>query len=343
MSVHVPASRGRTTVSEKSLQRIIEIAVDQVPGTLNQSRFLAQSYPLVNISSISPDADNTEMEVDIRTVVSWPSPVTSVAQTIQRTVAQWLADFAGLTNVSVNVTVDGTETGRSRVTSELLERHDVHPPVTPIHATAANVATPYVRQHTSVTAISVPEPVAVTSIETPQKKKVREISVPEPAQVRSISVPSTQQVRSVSAPKTARVVEVSAPKLAPPRRITAPKPVRLTDIRRSQRKIYSPSVPRVATLKKVRVAPLKVTSPKAPALKLRPVTNPKPTVVKVRSPRPLQVRSARVPRPINVYRPKAPYQAQLRRIEVPQLPDVKVMIPEPTPLLPIEVKPNESI
>ena len=49
MTIHVPATRGTTVVSEKAIRRIVEMAVRAVPGTLDQSRVLGRDLSLIHI------------------------------------------------------------------------------------------------------------------------------------------------------------------------------------------------------------------------------------------------------------------------------------------------------
>ncbi|KAA9218281.1 hypothetical protein, partial [Corynebacterium amycolatum] len=62
MTIHVPATRGTTVVSEKAIRRIVEMAVRAVPGTLDQSRVLGRDYPIVSIDSeIAPSSATTNV------------------------------------------------------------------------------------------------------------------------------------------------------------------------------------------------------------------------------------------------------------------------------------------
>ena len=121
MTIHVPATRGTTVVSEKAIRRIVEMAVRAVPGTLDQSRVLGRDYPIVSIDSeIASSSATTNVvsavRVAVRAVASWPAPTAEIAVRIRSSVAAWLADMAGLENVTVDVDIDSVEPGHVRVT-----------------------------------------------------------------------------------------------------------------------------------------------------------------------------------------------------------------------------------
>ncbi|OHQ77194.1 hypothetical protein HMPREF2708_03925 [Corynebacterium sp. HMSC073H12] len=349
MTIHVPATRGTTVVSEKAIRRIVEMAVRTVPGTLDQSRVLGRDYPIVSIDSdIAPSSATTNVvsavRVAVRAVASWPAPTAEIAVRIRSSVATWLVDMAGLENVTVDVDIDSVETGHVRVTREDLAHFSDHPQLTPVRVNQQVVTAPQVQRVPEVQSIAVPTPQPVRSISVPQPPSVRSITPPRPERVRSVPAPAPQPVRSVIAPKPLPAVTIKAPKPQPARRIVAPPPLPVA--RTSAPKpvqVRRTPTPRPIQLRKV-TAPkpsslVQVSVPRQP--KLRPVRVPSPRTISVKAPRPVLLRPVNVPRPTRLKQVRAPRQEQLRPVSVPQPRTVVVSTPEPRPLKKIEVTPYD--
>lgn len=339
MNIHVPATRGTTVVSEKAIRRIVEMAVRTVPGTLDQSRVLGRDYPIVSIDSeIAPNSATTNVvsavRVAVRAVASWPAPTAEIAVRIRSSVATWLADMAGLENVTVDVDIDSVEPGHVRVTRQDLAHFSDHPQLTPVRVNQQVVTAPQVRWVPEVQSIAVPTPQPVRSISIPQPQPVRSIAPVTPQSVRSITPPRPERVHSVPAPAPQPVRSVMPPKPLPAVAVKAPKPVH---VRRTP-------TPRPIQLRKV-TAPkqsslAQVSIPRQP--KLRPVRVPQPRTISVKAPRPVLLRPVNVPRPTRLKQVRAPRQGQLRPVSAPQPRTVAVSIPEPRPLKKIEVTPYDA-
>ena len=244
MTIHVPATRGTTVVSEKAIRRIVEMAVRAVPGTLDQSRVLGRDYPIVSIDSeIAPSSATTNavsaVRVAVRAVASWPAPTAEIAVRIRSSVAARLADMAGLENVTVDVDIDSVEPGHVRVTRQDLAYFSDHPQLTPVRVNQQVVTAPKVRRVPEVRSIAVPTPQPVRSISVPQPQSVRSIqpvtpqpvrsiTPPRPERVRSVPAPAPQPMRFVMQPKPQPAVAIKAPKPQPARRIVAPPPLPVT-------------------------------------------------------------------------------------------------------------------
>lgn len=350
MTIHVPATRGTTVVSEKAIRRIVEMAVRAVPGTLDQSRVLGRDYPIVSIDSeIAPSSATTNavsaVRVAVRAVASWPAPTAEIAVRIRSSIAAWLAEMAGLENVTVDVDIDSVEPGHVRVTREDLAHFSDHPQLTPVRVNQQVVAAPQVRWVPEVQSIAVPTPQPVRSISVPQPQSVRSITPVAPQPVRSITPPRPERVRSVPAPAPQPVRFITPPKPQPARRIVAPPPLPVT--RTSAPKpvpVRRTPTPRPIQLRKV-AAPkhtslVQVSVPRQP--KLRPVRVPSPRTISVKTPRPALLRPVKAPRPTRLKQVRAPRQEQLRPVSVPQPRTVVVSTPEPRPLKKIEVTPYDA-
>lgn len=328
MTIHVPATRGTTVVSEKAIRRIVEMAVRTVPGTLDQSRVLGRDYPIVSIDSeIALNSATTNVvsavQVAVRAVASWPAPTAEIAVRIRSSVAAWLDDMAGLENVTVDVDIDSVEPGHVRVTRQDLAHFSDYPQLAPIRVNQQEVTAPQVQWVPEVQSIAVPTPQPVRSITPPRPERVRSVPAPAPQPVRFITPPKPQPARRIVAPPPLPVARTSAPKPVQVRRTPTPRPIQLRKV----------TAPKPSSLVQVSV-------PRQP--KLRPVRVPSPRTINVKAPRPALLRPVNVPRPTRLKQVRAPRKEQLRPVSVPQPRTVAVSTPEPRPLKKIEVTPYDA-
>ena len=116
-------------ISERAVSRIVAGAAASVPGTTGLTRSLAgRTYPRYDV--IVDDAAGT-CSVEAFIAVVWPSPVTAVAESVRRTITDWVTDMTGLTVTHVNVVV-GPVVPDVPVTATAVAAHPPRPRLRPV-------------------------------------------------------------------------------------------------------------------------------------------------------------------------------------------------------------------
>ncbi|MDO5671171.1 MAG: Asp23/Gls24 family envelope stress response protein [Corynebacterium sp.] len=119
-------------ISDRAVSRIVAAAAASVPGTTELGRSLVRlagrTYPRYDV--IVDDAAGT-CSIEAFIAVIWPSPVTTVAEAVRRTVATWVEDMTGLKVTRVNVVVGPVIPGVP-VTAPLIDAHPAHPSLRPV-------------------------------------------------------------------------------------------------------------------------------------------------------------------------------------------------------------------
>ncbi|WP_460490469.1 Asp23/Gls24 family envelope stress response protein [Corynebacterium nasicanis] len=116
-------------ISERAVSRIVAAAADSVPGTTTLGRSLAgRTYPRYDV--IVDDLSGT-CSVEAFIAVVWPAPLTAVATTVRRTIADWVTDMTGLTVTQVNVVV-GPVVPDVPVTASAVAAHPTRPRLRPV-------------------------------------------------------------------------------------------------------------------------------------------------------------------------------------------------------------------
>lgn len=221
---------GNTTISLRTLERIVAHAVEEVPGTTKVSAKLAglggHSYPRLLVQ-LDQTAGVAAVDAAIATV--WPSPITAVAEAARAAVAEAIAAYTGYITTRVNVTVAATVAGE-RVTAAQLEARPI-----------AQAAHPRAR---SPRASQVTHPVARTS-----SLQLADVVVPTPHPLRTVSTPAggaaSAPLRPVRTPVPAQVVVPTAPPARRPRRAAEPpqrplRTVRVIPANSSPRRVFAP-------------------------------------------------------------------------------------------------------
>lgn len=120
---------GTVVLSERAVAKIVAAAAASVPGTTSLSRGLeriaGRSYPRYDVM-IDDHAGSTTIEAFI--AVSWPAPVTAVAEQVRSTIARWVTTMTGLRVEQVNVVVGPVVAGSQRVSREALAAAPTAPP-----------------------------------------------------------------------------------------------------------------------------------------------------------------------------------------------------------------------
>lgn len=248
--------RGFNHFTERALSTIVQQAILSVPGVVQRSsgleKITGRSYPRFNIDS---DDTNGSVSIDSTIAVTWPSPVTAVAETVRDTVRTWISRFTGIENVTVNVAVGPVVNVPTRVTMNNLLQFGLDPVITPVRYTETNPVSPTVKEQQALRPIDrghlpelrpidrgrqpvlrainagtipepwipeTPEPRFVRPTSQPNAKPVMSIHVPEPVTPASPSVNRTTRVVS---PTTPRPVQAISPQVKKPRPLIHPTTV----------------------------------------------------------------------------------------------------------------------
>ncbi|MHA6528462.1 Asp23/Gls24 family envelope stress response protein [Corynebacterium pyruviciproducens] len=138
--------RGMNHFSERALSTIIQQAILSVPGVVQRSsgleKITGRSYPRFNIDADEP---TDSVSIDSTIAVTWPSPVTAVAETVRDTVRTWVTRLTGITNVSVNVAVGPVVNAPTRVQMNHLLSFGLEPTPVPVRYTETTPVSPTVK------------------------------------------------------------------------------------------------------------------------------------------------------------------------------------------------------
>ncbi|MBZ8177698.1 Asp23/Gls24 family envelope stress response protein [Corynebacterium sp. 3HC-13] len=240
-------SGGITRISERSVSRIVEAATLSVPGSVRVDGGLAgRSYPRFDVE-VDDTAGTASVEAFI--AVSWPSPVTSVAESVRAAIKDWIIGLCGLRPVAVNVVTGPVVSNHRRVTQASIDAAPVSPVVTPIRTrNRVRIQTPQVRcSLTELRPVSVSRnparpkevisphvaPAAqLTKIQTAPEQPLKEIKVNELPETQDVKVRSKLPEVPVTVPKPAPLKPVKAPKQdIPLKRISYPRDHRPVPVR----------------------------------------------------------------------------------------------------------------
>ena len=114
-------------ISDRAVARIVAAATASVPGTTELGRSLeriaGRTYPRFDV--LVDDAAGT-CSVEAYIAVTWPSPVTDVAEAVRTTIGTWVRETTGLTVTGVNV-VTGPVVPAPRVSTVAPTRPTLRP------------------------------------------------------------------------------------------------------------------------------------------------------------------------------------------------------------------------
>lgn len=112
----------RLKISDRAVSRIVSAAAASVPGTIGLGRSLerpaGRTYPRYDV--IVDDVVGT-CSIEAHIAVTWPSPVTDVAEAVRDSIIAWIEDATGLKATHVNVVVGPIVPGQ-RVLKSLATR-----------------------------------------------------------------------------------------------------------------------------------------------------------------------------------------------------------------------------
>lgn len=227
-----PSPAGGTVVfSERAVSRVVAAAAASVPGTTSISRGLeriaGRSYPRYDVM-IDDHAGSTTIEAFI--AVTWPAPVTAVAEQVRTTIAEWVTSMTGLRVEQVNVLVGPVVAGPHRTTRAEVTGAPLAPELTPVNVTSSEVRSPAQRprgargaEHLPRTSadlspITVRTPVAEVPVHTGELPAEVPIHVPDPQPLRTVPEPPEPPEATVHTPREQPLAPVHTPqewRLAP--------------------------------------------------------------------------------------------------------------------------------
>ncbi|SQG64022.1 Protein of uncharacterised function (DUF322) [Corynebacterium renale] len=283
---------GHTTIDERALERIIRQAADSVPGTTHVGMSLENpgGRSLPRFDIMVDDKQQT-VSVEAFICATWPAPTVTVAEKVRSTIAEWVEAFTGYAATHVNVYVGSVMPGESRITAAQVAQ-----------APRPNAQTPEVRRN-HAGRVSSPR-VIPQSAATDTQAGLKPVTVRTHDVHVDVEVHSNQDLVEVSAPDDCDIYRPSTPeesaivpRFAPdfPQEFDAP----------------TPEIPREVPLRKISVHN---SAPK----------------VKVRTPRPPQLRKVKTVRHDAPLHPRVPREQPLKPFAVVDM----------APEIPIEIRPT---
>ena len=308
-------------VSERTIERVAEVAAAAVPGCRTIDAKLAglagRSFPRINARL---DQATGTVAVDTEIATSYPAPVAAITDAVRATIIAHIRTLVGLDVSRVKVTVANVETlpDTGRVTWDQVAEHEAFVIPTPIEVSPTHVEHPVtkpleqlapIKAHSLVEDmrdVVVPAPIEVEHPEQPAPVRAECVETPEPVRTFSPQVPEPQRLAAIhTSPTEARVP-------------FPPEPVRPWAPRTNGVIPRHPQLPPLQPLKPVDVKrfaqPRDVHMPSRAPLKQITVNRPplKPIVVErvARTP----IASAPAPQPVIV--PTAPAPKPLKQITI---------------------------
>lgn len=308
-------------VSERTIERVAEVAAAAVPGCRTIDAKLAglagRSFPRVHARL---DQVSGTVAIDTEIATSYPAPVAAITDAVRATVIAHIRTLVGLDVSRVKVTVANVEAlpEAGRVTWDQVAEHEAFVIPTPIQVSPTRVEHPVtqplrqldeVKVHSLVDDmrnVVVPAPLEVEHPEQPAPVHATSVEVPEPVRPYTPDVPAPQRLAAIRTyPTEARVPFPPQPvqPWVPQVRETVPRRPQLPPLQR----LTPVSVKRFAQPREVSLpwrAPLKEITVNRPPLK--------PIVVEPVARAPI----ATAPAPQPVILPTAPAPKPLKQITI---------------------------
>lgn len=208
-------------VSERTIERVAEVAAAAVPGTRTIDAKLAglagRSFPRIEVR-IDRNSGTAAVDADIAT--SYPAPVAAITDAVRATIIAHIRTLAGLDVSRVNVTVANVESlgAGTRVSWEEVASHDAFVIPEDIEVHPSEVTHPVTKERQELDpvvarslvddmrGVVTPAPPSVYSPEQPAPVTVSSVNTPEPVEPFSPHTPAPQALAEVRAyPTEARV------------------------------------------------------------------------------------------------------------------------------------------
>lgn len=308
-------------VSERTIERVAEVAAAAVPGCRTIDAKLAglagRSFPRINARL---DQATGTVAVDTEIATSYPAPVAAITDAVRATIIAHIRTLVGLDVSRVKVTVANVETlpDTGRVTWDQVAEHEAFVIPTPIEVSPTRVEHPVTKPLEQLMPIEarslvedmrdvvVPAPIEVEHPDQPEPVRTFTPETPEPVRTFSPEVPEPQRLVAIhTSPTEARVP-------------FPPEPVQPWSPQANELVARHPQLPPLQALKPVDVQrfaqPREVPLPRRAPLKEITVNRPplKPIVVEPVARAPIS--SAPGPQPVVV--PTAPAPKPLKQITI---------------------------
>jgi len=326
-------------ISEKTVQRIGEVAVLTVPGVRAIDAKLAglagRSFPRVN-AQIDRHAGSVILDVEI--VSSYPAPVGAITDEVRETIGSHVETLTGLAVQKVNIVVVDAESMAlgQRVTRNDLLHHPTGIAPATIRVARSKVFSPQVKAPVRLADIVVDDSTynQLTPVHTPDPMQIRHITAPLPPHPQPVHTPEPRRVTTVEAPEPVRPVAPERPEPAPLRAVGVEKQTR-------PRHVSAPAPAPLRTIDVNRIAPrIPAERPAPTPLRLVEVARPSQlTPVSLPAQRPLTQIEVRRPHHVDVVKPMP---EPLRAITVPRLDVVSPQLPPQRPLDEITINPDRA-
>ncbi|MCZ9291983.1 Asp23/Gls24 family envelope stress response protein [Corynebacterium lehmanniae] len=308
-------------VSERTIERVAEVAAAAVPGCRTIDAKLAglagRSFPRIHARL---DQATGTVAVDTEIATSYPAPVAAITDAVRATIIAHIRTLVGLDVSRVKVTVANVETlpDTGRVTWDQVAEHEAFVIPTPIEVSPTRVEHPVTKPLEQLM------PIEARSL----VEDMRDVVVPAPIEVEHPDQP--EPVRTFT-PETPEPVRTFSPEVPEPQRLAAirtfptearvpfpPEPVQPWSPQANELVARHPQLPPLQALKPVDVQrfaqPREVPLPRRAPLKEITVNRPplKPIVVEPVARAPIS--SAPGPQPVVV--PTAPAPKPLKQITI---------------------------
>lgn len=308
-------------VSERTIERVAEVAAAAVPGCRTIDAKLAglagRSFPRIHARL---DQATGTVAVDTEIATSYPAPVAAITDAVRATIIAHIRTLVGLDVSRVKVTVANVETlpDTGRVTWDQVAEHEAFVIPTPIEVSPTRVEHPVTKPLEQLMPIEarslvedmrdvvVPAPIEVEHPDQPEPVRTFTPETPEPVRTFSPEVPEPQRLVAIhTSPTEARVP-------------FPPEPVQPWSPQANELVARHPQLPPLQALKPVDVQrfaqPREVPPPRRAPLKEITVNRPplKPIVVEPVARAPIS--SAPGPQPVVV--PTAPAPKPLKQITI---------------------------
>lgn len=208
-------------VSERTIERVAEVAAAAVPGCRTIDAKLAglagRSFPRVHAHL---DQTAGTVTVDTEIAASYPAPIAAITDAVRTTIIAHIRTLVGLDVSRVNVTVANVEPlpANERVTWDEVAKHEAFAIATPIEVSPTQVEHPVtqpaqplaeIEVHSlvdDIRGVVIPAPVEITHPQRPDPVRPSGVKTPEPVHPYQPAVPAPQRLAAVvTYPTEARV------------------------------------------------------------------------------------------------------------------------------------------
>ena len=208
-------------VSERTIERVAEVAAAAVPGCRTIDAKLAglagRSFPRIHARL---DQATGTVAVDTEIATSYPAPVAAITDAVRATIIAHVRTLVGLDVSRVKVTVANVETlpDTGRVTWDQVAEHEAFVIPTPIEVSPTRVEHPVTKPLEQLMPIEarslvedmrdvvVPAPIEVEHPDQPEPVRTFTPETPEPVRTFSPEVPEPQRLVAIhTSPTEARV------------------------------------------------------------------------------------------------------------------------------------------